>query len=56
MKRVFGLTFFLIVSILMQAQDFYFGADLSYVKQMEDCGALYKEDGELKDPFFDFCG
>ena len=38
----------------MQAQDFYFGADLSYVKQMEDCGALYKEDGELKDPFLIF--
>ena len=33
------------------AQDFHFGADLSYVNQMEDCGAVYKEGGVAKDPY-----
>lgn len=31
--------------------DFYFGADLSYVNEMEDCSAVYLEDGVAKDPF-----
>lgn len=31
---------------------FYFGADLSYVNEMEDCGATYTDlDGVTKDPF-----
>ena len=31
---------------------FYYGADLSYVNEMEDCGAVYKNiDGIIKDPF-----
>ncbi|WP_335973590.1 glycoside hydrolase family 53 protein [Gaetbulibacter jejuensis] len=31
---------------------FYYGADLSYVNEMEDCGATYKdENGTTKDPF-----
>ena len=35
-----------------QAVDFFYGADLSYVNQMEDCGAIYKNrNGEIKDPF-----
>jgi arabinogalactan endo-1,4-beta-galactosidase len=34
------------------AQNFYYGADLSYVNEMEDCGAVYKNiDGIIKDPF-----
>lgn len=33
------------------AQEFYFGNDLSYVNQMEDCGAVYRENGEPKDPY-----
>ena len=33
------------------AQNFYFGADLSYVNEMEDCGVVYKEDGQAKDPY-----
>ncbi len=33
------------------AQEFHFGNDLSYVNQMEDCGAVYREDGEPKDPY-----
>lgn len=32
--------------------DFYFGADLSYVNEMEDCGAVYKDrSGTAKDPY-----
>ncbi len=30
---------------------FYRGLDLSYVNEMEDCGAVYHVDGEAKDPF-----
>ncbi|WMI68560.1 arabinogalactan endo-1,4-beta-galactosidase [Mangrovimonas sp. YM274] len=33
-------------------ETFYYGADLSYVNEMEDCGALYKNsDGQTQDPF-----
>jgi arabinogalactan endo-1,4-beta-galactosidase len=35
----------------LQAQTFYFGADLSYVNEMEDCGVIYKEQGAAKDPY-----
>jgi len=30
---------------------FYFGADLSYVSEMEDCGAVYRKDGQARDPY-----
>jgi arabinogalactan endo-1,4-beta-galactosidase len=30
---------------------FYFGADLSYVNEMEDCGVVYKENGAAKDVY-----
>lgn len=44
-----------ILSILsyssIKAQTFYFGADQSYVNEMEDCGAVYKENGEAKDVY-----
>lgn len=29
----------------------YMGADLSFVNEMEDCGAVYRESGAVKDPF-----
>ncbi len=35
----------------IDAQSFYFGADLSYVNEMEQCGAVYKEGGNAKDPY-----
>ncbi len=38
-------------NLLAQDQSFYYGNDLSYVNQMEDCGAVYKENSEEKDPF-----
>lgn len=30
---------------------FWAGADLSYVNEMEDCGAVYRKDGKTRDPF-----
>jgi arabinogalactan endo-1,4-beta-galactosidase len=36
-------------SLETYGQSFYFGADLSYVNEMEDCGVSYKEDGKPKD-------
>jgi len=36
-------------------KEFYYGADLSYVNEMLDCGALYKDaNNELKDPYIIF--
>ena len=35
-------------------QTFHTGADLSFVNEMEDCGAVYYEDGVAKDPFVIF--
>jgi len=37
-------------------QDFYFGNDLSYVNQMEDAGAIYKENAQPMDVFRIFAG
>ena len=34
-----------------QAPRFYFGADLSYVNEMEDCGAVYRLGGRAQDPY-----
>jgi hypothetical protein len=42
------LTCALILAILAteaRAQPFYFGVDLSYVNQMQACGAIYRKDG-----------
>ncbi len=33
------------------SQEFYFGHDLSYVNQMEDCGAVFREAGEARDVY-----
>ena len=38
----------------VRAADFYFGADLSYVNEMEDCGAKYRVNGQPDDPFHIF--
>lgn len=34
-----------------QARHLYLGADLSYVNEMEDCGAVYRKNGKQVDPF-----
>jgi arabinogalactan endo-1,4-beta-galactosidase len=41
----------LLITINLAAQDFYFGQDLSYVNQMEDCGAQFKENGTARDVY-----
>jgi len=38
----------------LNAQTFFLGADLSYVNEMEDCGAVYYENQQAKDPFLIF--
>jgi len=43
--------FFLLLITNTQGQNFYFGNDLSYVNQMEDCGAVFKEQGKAKDVY-----
>lgn len=47
------LLFFILLFSIQQgiSQDFIIGQDLSYVNQMEDGGAQYREDGEIKDVF-----
>ena len=45
------LFFFFLLSLKANAQSFYVGADLSYVNEMEDCGASYYEDGQAKDAY-----
>ena len=35
----------------LSAGEFWFGADLSYVNEMEDCGGVFRENGEIRDPF-----
>ncbi len=37
--------------VAASAQKFYFGSDLSYTNEMEDCGAVFKENGQPRDPF-----
>lgn len=32
-------------------QTFYYGADISYTNEMEDCGAVFKENDKAVDPF-----
>ncbi len=40
-----------IMVLQVNSQPFFFGNDLSYVNQMEDCGAVYKEDFLPKDVY-----
>ncbi len=49
--RIFNLIFaaLLCANGGLLAQPFFFGADLSYVNEMEDCGVTYKENGLAKD-------
>lgn len=49
--RIFNLIFaaLLCANGSLLAQPFFFGADLSYANEMEDCGVTYKENGLTKD-------
>ncbi len=46
-----GVALLLVLPAQAQDPSFYFGADLSYANQMEDCGAVFKEDGAPRDVY-----
>jgi arabinogalactan endo-1,4-beta-galactosidase len=48
---LFQITLLCICNKSIRAQNFYFGNDLSYIREMEDCGAGYTENGLAKDPY-----
>lgn len=37
------------LQFFLSGQSFYFGADLSYVREMQDCGVTYRENGLAKE-------
>jgi arabinogalactan endo-1,4-beta-galactosidase len=43
-----------VLTISGNAQNFFFGADLSYVNEMQNCGVSYSENEIIKDPFLIF--
>ncbi len=51
LKFLFPLFLVFGISPYLPAQEFYFGNDLSYINEMEDCGVVYTENSEAKDPF-----
>lgn len=51
MKFFYIIFIFLYASTSFYAQSFYKGADLSYLNEMEDCGALYYENNIEKDAY-----
>lgn len=50
-KRFLCQVFLVLCTQLTCGQDFYFGADLSYVNEMEACGAVYTVGGVAQDPY-----
>lgn len=54
-RRLFMFTAVLLSGCIQNRSDaeinFYLGADFSYVNEMEDCGARYRIDGKVADPF-----
>lgn len=47
--RISLITMMICGCTVMWSQDFYFGADLSYMREMQDCGVTYKENGLAKE-------
>ncbi len=45
------LSICMVFALGVSSQDFYFGADMSYVNEMEDCGVVFNEDQAAKDPY-----
>ncbi len=56
MSKLYTITLLFVAFLgqLGHAQGFYFGSDLSYVNEMEDCGVIYKENNTPKDPYLIF--
>lgn len=46
-----NLFFLLLIAAPLIGQSFYFGADMSYVNEMEDCGVKYHENQVEQDPY-----
>lgn len=53
-RNLIGVIIFAVYTQNTFSQDFYLGADLSYVNEMEDCGAIYTENSLAKDPYLIF--
>lgn len=49
-NKLFTILLSFIVTTI-HSQNFYFGADLSYVNEVEDCGAVYYENEEAREPY-----
>ncbi|MEO1623826.1 MAG: glycosyl hydrolase 53 family protein [Bacteroidota bacterium] len=49
MKHISAVYALFFLAISAQSQDFYFGADLSYANEMEDCGVVYQKDQQERD-------
>ncbi len=49
--RNFTIVILCFYAFLSRAQNFYYGADISYTNEMEDCGAVFKENNVKVDPF-----
>ena len=53
MKSIFSFLLFM-AAMNLSAQTFYLGADFSYTNEMEDCGAVFTENLQSKDPYLIF--
>lgn len=51
LRSFFFLIGIFLSSMAAEAAPFYFGADLSFANEMDDCGAKFKENGAEKDVF-----
>jgi arabinogalactan endo-1,4-beta-galactosidase len=55
MKTIIGLSLGLEIILIMascqEQPEFYYGADLSYVNEMLDCGGTYRLNGQVTDPY-----
>jgi arabinogalactan endo-1,4-beta-galactosidase len=51
MHRLLLAALFIWTAHLVAQHPFYYGSDLSYVNEMEDCGAVFSENGQPKDVY-----
>lgn len=51
MKKILCFVIVHYSMLTLTGQTFYYGADLSYVNEMEDCGVVYKKNNQAKDPY-----
>ncbi|MBT8190460.1 MAG: arabinogalactan endo-1,4-beta-galactosidase, partial [Bacteroidia bacterium] len=51
MYKNYLILIFALLTCPLFSQDFYFGADMSYVNEMEHCGVKYYENNSQEDPY-----